>query len=248
LAPRAPLTREALHVMRVASIGELSGAIAHELKQPLTAILTNAEAARLLLAGRSPNLPEAGEAIGDIVRESRRAAAIIDRLRGLLKKDERPPDAVDLNALVRSTVDLLHSEFIGRRFGVELQLAPDLPQVFADAVQLQQVLLNLVMNAMDAMTATLPPRRVIAISTRLTDDAAIETSVVDRGCGLATAAQARLFEPFFTTKPQGLGLGLSICSTIVAMHGGELTLVNDGEGGARASFTLPIRRMPVAAK
>jgi C4-dicarboxylate-specific signal transduction histidine kinase len=164
-----------------------------------------------------------------------------------LKKDERPPEAVDLNALIRSTVELLHSELIARRFKVELRLAPDLPPTFGDAVQLQQVLLNLVMNAMDAMAATPLPQRSIAVSTRL-DGGEIETSITDRGPGLARAAQARAFEPFFTTKPQGLGLGLSICSTIVNVHGGQLALVNDADGGARARFTLPVRRVAVAAK
>jgi PAS domain S-box-containing protein len=240
--------RELAHLMRVSVMGELSGAIAHELNQPLTAILSNAEAAQLLLAAPSPNLAEVGDAIGDIVQESKRAGEVINRMRGLLKKGERPLEAVELNALIRSTVDLLHSELIARRFKVELQLASDLPQVFGDAVQLQQVLLNLVMNAMDAMAATPLPRRSITVRTRLTGTNRIETSVIDRGPGLAAPAQTRAFEPFFTTKSQGLGLGLSICSTILGVHGGQLSLVNNGHGGAQASFTLPVRRIADAAK
>jgi len=240
--------REVAHLMRVSVIGELSGAIAHELNQPLTAILSNAEAARLLLADPSPNLAEIGDAVGDIAHESKRAGDVIHRVRGLLKKDERPPEAIDLNALIRSTVELLHSELIARRLKVELRLAPDLPRTFGDAVQLQQVLLNLLINAMDAMAATPLPQRAIAVSTRLVDGDEIEISIADRGPGLALAAQARAFEPFFTTKPQGLGLGLSICSTIVNVHGGQLALVKNADGGACARFTLPVRRMAVAAK
>jgi signal transduction histidine kinase len=240
--------RELAHLMRVSVMGELSGAIAHELNQPLTAILSNAEAVRLLLARPSPNLPEIGDAVGDIVQESRRAGDVIARLRGLLKKDERPPEEIDLTALIRSTVDLLHSELIARRFRVELRLAHDLPPTFGDAVQIQQVLLNLVMNAMDAMAATPLPQRVVTIGTRLLDAGRIEVSVLDRGPGLALDTQARAFEPFFTTKPEGLGLGLSICSTIVGAHGGQLAIANHPDGGARASFSLPARQMAVAAK
>jgi PAS domain S-box-containing protein len=239
--------RELAHLMRVAVMGELSGAIAHELNQPLTAILSNAEAARLLLANPSPDLTEIGGAIDDIVHESRRAGAVIDRMRGLLKKDGRPAEAIDLNALIRSTVDLLHSELIARRFTVVFQLAPGLPPIFGDGVQLQQVLLNLVMNAMDAMTAMPVPRQPIAVATRLTEAGAIEITVTDRGPGIPPAAEGRAFEPFFTTKPHGLGLGLSICSTIVAVHGGQLALANAADGGARASFTLPVRPIGMAA-
>jgi C4-dicarboxylate-specific signal transduction histidine kinase len=222
-------------------MGELSGAIAHELNQPLTAILSNAEAARLLLAKPAPDLTEVGGALDDIVHESRRAGAVIDRLRGLLKKDERPSEAIDINGLVRSTVDLLHSELIARRMAVALALAPDLPQVAGDGVQLQQVLLNLVINAMDAIAATPLPRQPITVGTRLDEAGTIETSVTDRGHGIPPAVEGRAFEPFFTTKPHGLGLGLAICSTIVAVHGGQLTLANAADGGARARFTLPVR-------
>jgi PAS domain S-box-containing protein len=233
--------RELAHMMRVAVMGELSGAIAHELNQPLTAILSNAEAARLLLAKSAPDLTEVGGALDDIVHESRRAGAVIDRMRGLLKKDERPPETIDINGLVRSTVDLLHSELIARRMAVALALAPDLPQVAGDGVQLQQVLLNLVINAMDAIAATPLPRQPITVGTRLDEAGTIETSVTDRGHGIPPAVEGRAFEPFFTTKPHGLGLGLAICSTIVAVHGGQLTLANAADGGARARFTLPVR-------
>jgi PAS domain S-box-containing protein len=233
--------RELAHMMRVAVMGELSGAIAHELNQPLTAILSNAEAARLLLAKPAPDLTEVGGALDDIVHESRRAGAVIDRMRGLLKKDERPPETIDINGLVRSTVDLLHSELIARRMAVALALAPDLPQVAGDGVQLQQVLLNLVINAMDAIAATPLPRKPITVGTRLDEAGTIETSVTDRGHGIPPAVEGRAFEPFFTTKPHGLGLGLAICSTIVAVHGGQLTLANAADGGARARFTLPVR-------
>jgi PAS domain S-box-containing protein len=242
----AALQRQELaHLMRVAVLGELAGAIAHDLNQPLTAILSNAEAARLLLAKPSPNLAEVTDAIADIVHGSKRAGAVIEHMRGLLKKDARPPEPIAVNALIRSTVDLLHSELIARRLTIAFELGPDLPPAFGDAVQLQQVLLNLLMNAMDAMTETPLPLRSITVSTKPTGDGAVEVGVSDHGSGISTAAQRRAFESFFTTKPHGLGLGLSICSTIIHAHGGQLALVNHPDGGAQASFTLPTRRISV---
>ena len=232
--------KELAHLMRVGMVGELSGAIAHELNQPLTAILANAQAARRMLAQTSPDAHEIEDALDDIVRDDNRAGEVIRRLRGLLKKDAGRSEPVDLNGLVEAALRLLHGELVGRTVKVELNLQPGLPHAFGDPIQLQQVLLNLVMNSIEAMGATPPAERVVRITTRSTDQDRIEVVVADRGCGLSPDAKARLFMPFFTTKEHGLGLGLSICSTIVRSCGGELGLTGNARGGATATMTLPL--------
>lgn len=239
--------REVAHLTRVSAMGQLSGAIAHELNQPLAAILANAQAVQLMLEAESPNLADIGETIDDIVSEDKRASEVIDRLRRLLRKDAGRFEPLDLNELVASTLRLLHSEIVGRKVTVSTSLAADVPPVSGDGVQLQQVLLNLVMNAMDALASVPPARRVITVSTRRINDEQVETAVSDLGNGLGPEGQCRAFEPFFTTKSHGLGLGLSICSTIVNSHGGTLQLTNNSEGGARASFILHAQQHLVAA-
>ena len=244
---KADMQRQELaHLMRVSVLGELSGAIAHELNQPLTAILSNAQAVHLMLSAKPLDLVEIGEAIDDVVHEGKRAGEVIDRLFGLLKKGESKWEPLDLNGLIASTLRLLRSELISRRITIVSNLADDLPFVCGDAVQLQQVLLNLIVNAMDAMISTPPSQRIITIGTHTADK--IEIAIADSGCGLGSEEQRRVFEPFFTTKIHGLGLGLSICSNIVNSHGGELKLANDLDGGARATFTLPRRQVSMGAR
>jgi PAS domain S-box-containing protein len=240
--------QEVAHLMRVSVLGELSGAIAHEINQPLTAILSNAQAALHLLEQNSPDLAEVRDALQDIVHEDNRAGEVIHRLRSLIRKGERKSEPVDVNELVNSTIALLHSELIGRRIEVKIDLASALPATSGDPVQLQQVLLNLVMNAMDAMASTPVAQRLVMISTRATPSGAVEILVKDSGSGIRPAEHGKLFEPFYTTKSHGLGLGLTICSTIVQAHGGTLTLASDPGGGAIATMSLPAQEMLVAAQ
>src|SRR5215469_10529093 len=233
--------QEATHLTRVSVMGELSGAIAHEINQPLTAILSNAEAALHLLTQKSPNLIEARDAISDIVHENNRATDVIVRLRNLLKKGERKPEPIDLNDLIQSTVALLHSELIARRTEVQTDLASGLPPAWGDPVQIQQVLLNLLMNAIDAMALT-PTGRRITIATRAPKPETLEVSIRDQGPGIGSNSQDSLFKPFYSSKDNGLGLGLTICSTIIQAHHGKLTLANHEGGGAVAVLSLPAQR------
>jgi signal transduction histidine kinase len=234
---------EVAHLMRVSVLGELSGSIAHEINQPLTAILSNAQAALHLLGGDSPDLAEVRDALRDIVQEDNRAGEVIHRLRNLLKKGERKSEPININELIGSTIALLKSELISRDVTITLDLGNGLPAVSGDSIQLQQVLLNLVMNAMDAMASTPVAQRLVAISTRARVAGDVEIRIRDRGHGIRIQEDGRLFEPFFTTKQHGLGLGLTICSTIVQAHGGTLTLVNAEDGGAVARCSLPVREI-----
>lgn len=231
--------RELAHLMRVSMMGELSGALAHEINQPLTAILANAEAARRLITKGRPDLDEIHEILDDIVEDDNRAGEVIQRIHRLLRKGDHKSEPVDINELVTSTLRLVHSQLINRRVKTRVSLGKTLPLPTGDTIQLQQVLLNIIMNAVDAMAATTQSRRVLAIETRLTPNAHIETVITDRGPGLTEEQQKRLFEPFFTTKDQGLGLGLAICSTIVAAHGGQIRITDNGEG-TTAIVSLPV--------
>lgn len=239
--------KEVEHLMRVSVLGELSGSIAHEINQPLTAILSNAQAALHLLAQKSPDLVEIHDALEEIVHEDNRAGEVIHRLRDLLKKGERKVENVNINDLVRSTISLLNSELVGRDIKVKLDLGNSAFLVRGDPVQLQQVLLNLVMNAMDAMASTPMDRRLVLISTRGAHNGMVDVLVKDRGHGIRAKENGHLFEPFYTTKDRGLGLGLALCSTIIRAHQGKLTLVNDRAGGAIAGFSLPIQEPAIGA-
>ena len=230
---------EIARLMRQTLLSELSGTIAHEISQPLTAILANAETAQDLLSQKNIDLGKIKEILADIIEQDSRASEVIGRVRKLLRKGENRQEAIDVNQLVESTIDLLRGEFRRRKVNnIDFVPAHNLPMISGDPVQLQQVLLNLIINAMDAMSAKVPSQRVINITTRA-NDKRIEVAIVDSGSGLADDDRVRLFEPLFTTKPHGLGLGLSICSTIVKAHGGTLSIDNNAGDGATAVVALP---------
>ena len=232
---------ELAHLSRVSMLGELSGSLAHELNQPLTAILSNAQAARRLLDRDVPDVTEVREILNDIVDQDRRAGDVIQRLRSMLKKGEVQRLPLDVNGLILESLRLMRGDLAGRSVAVTTELAADLPTVSGDRVQLQQVLLNLVLNASDAMAALEPADRRLLVRAERDGDGGVRISVSDRGCGIPADRLEAVFEPFVTTKAAGLGLGLAVCRTIVRAHGGELRAENNGEGtpGATLHFVLP---------
>ncbi len=227
------------HLTRVATLGELSGALAHELNQPLTSILSNAQAALRFLAREPVDLAELREILKDIADEDRRAGEVIQRLRALLRRGETPRQPLDVNEMTSDVLRLAHSELIAHGVTVAAQLTPGLPKVAGDRVALQQVLLNLIVNASDAMRFDEPEQRQLTIATALEGEGAVRVAIVDRGAGIPAGGLERVFEPFFTTKEDGLGLGLMICRSIIAAHGGRLWAANNVDRGATFSFTLP---------
>ena len=230
---------EVTHLMRVGIVSELSGGIAHELGQPLAAILANAQAAQQLVATNKHDRSEIVEILEDIVEDDRHAGEVIQRLRGLLKKGEHKSGLINLTDQITSTLQLLQSELVSRRIKVRTDLNAHLPPVMGDRVQLQQVLLNLLMNAMDAVASTPVSERTVSISTRPTEKGNVEVSITDRGPGMSPDQLKSVFEPFFTTKQDGLGLGLAICWRIVKSHNGQLTISNAGGGGVTAVVSIP---------
>jgi signal transduction histidine kinase len=232
--------QELAHVSRVSTLGELAASIAHELNQPLTGMLSNAQAALRFLAIDPSNVGEVREILRDIIDDDRRAGEVIRRLRSMLQTGTITPAKIDLSDVTSETLKLVAGDALLRHVSIRLDLTSDLPRVRGDQIQLQQVILNLVVNAMDAMRETEPHDRVVTIRTSLEDRETVTISVSDRGHGIAHGELGRIFEPFFTTKSDGLGMGLSIARTIVEAHGGALSARNEETGGATLTCRLPI--------
>jgi two-component system, LuxR family, sensor kinase FixL len=236
------LQEKLTHLSRVALLGELSGALAHELQQPLTAILCNAHSAQLLTKSASFNLEELREILQEIVNDDKNAGQIIQRLRALLIRGETQFDHLAVRELVGDVLTLARGTLRERNVQVNTRIAEGIPWVKGDRVELQQVLLNLVLNACESMSANPARDRRVEIVVDLDDDdeSAVLISVLDCGSGIAVEQLERVFEPFFSTKAGGLGLGLAISHSIIEAHGGRLWATNRSDRGAAFHFTLPI--------
>jgi two-component system sensor kinase FixL len=236
------LRRTIAHFGRVASLGELSASMAHELNQPLTAILSNVQAARRFLAASPQDLSEIREILTDIEEDDRRAGEVIRRLRVMILKGETDRQLLSLHDQVREVAELLSPDARIRQVVVRLEPDPALPPVRADRVQISQVILNLMMNGVDAMEKIRPDQRELVLRTWRYDDQSAALSIRDRGPGITASPVDRIFEPFYTSKHDGMGLGLSICRSIVESHGGRIWASNNPDGGATIQMVLPISR------
>jgi C4-dicarboxylate-specific signal transduction histidine kinase len=236
---RAIQDRAALrHMTRVSTMGQLSAAIAHQLNQPLAAILGNAEAAQKMLGRKQLDLVELREICRDIISEDHRATAVIRRLNELYRHGDMQTEPLDLNALTRETLDLLRSELLIRHVAPITELAPALPAVNGGHTQLQQVLLNLLINAADALSGVDAEGRKLTLRTEA-HDGEVRLLVKDNGPGIAAEHLKSVFDPFWSTKDGGMGMGLAICQSIVLAHRGSITAGNNPEGGAAFCVSLP---------
>jgi PAS domain S-box-containing protein len=231
---------ELAHVARISTMGELAASLAHELNQPLTAILSNAQAALRFLARNPAELEEVREILLDIVKDNSRAGEVIRRMRALVKKEKIEFATVDLTGLIRDVVMLVHSDAILQNVKITLDFNNDLSFVRGDKVQIQQVVLNLMLNAFDAMTEGPVSEREVKLRMEADSAGFVQVAVSDCGTGLSSDKLDKMFQPFFTTKGEGLGMGLSICRSIIEAHGGRLWAENNELHGATFYFTLPV--------
>jgi C4-dicarboxylate-specific signal transduction histidine kinase len=235
-------SREQVELLsRVSLLGEMTASLAHELNQPLAAIINNATAAMEYIGQGKLDPKQLQEILTDVIGDSRRAHDIMRNVRSAIKKGSAIRGRINLNDLVKVVTHMVHPDTAAHFCKVELFLARDLPAIEGDPTQIQQVLINLVSNALDAMGDTPPSRRVVEIATSYDGDGTISVAVRDYGPGISEATRERLFEQFFTTKREGLGMGLAIVRSIVEAHGGSIAAENADGGGARFHFRLPTK-------
>jgi C4-dicarboxylate-specific signal transduction histidine kinase len=234
-ATRAQLARAA----RTNRLGAMAASIAHEINQPLAAMVANSNAALRWLANATPDLDEARAALRRIGNDGRRAAEVIEGIRAMFKNDGQKRVPLDLNQLVREVLALVQGELLTRRISIDTELNGDLPQVMANWIQLQQVIMNLITNAIDAMASVTDRQRILRVKSEIQDGDAVVVAIEDSGTGIDPEQIDRLFDTFFTTKPQGMGMGLSICRLIIEAHNGRLWASAGAKYGSVFWFKLP---------
>jgi C4-dicarboxylate-specific signal transduction histidine kinase len=228
------------HVNRVTTMGQLAASISHEIKQPITAVVTNANAGLLWLAAQPPDLEEVRDAFDRVIKAGNQAGEVIGRIRALIKKAPPRKDDLEINEAILEVIALTHGEVVKNSVSLQTQLAAGLPLVQGDRVQLQQVILNLIINAVEAMSGVSEGSRELLIGTRRDALSGVVVAVQDSGPGLNPESFDRLFDPFYTTKPGGMGMGLSICRSIVEAHGGRVWASRTAGPGVTVQFTLPV--------
>jgi C4-dicarboxylate-specific signal transduction histidine kinase len=228
------------HANRVATIGQLTASITHEVNQPITAARTNASAALNFLERSQPDLEEVKEALEHVVKDVDRAGAVVARMRALMRRSPMQMDSMDMNEAVREVIELTRSEALKNKVALQTELTDRLPIIRGDRIQLQQVVLNLILNAVQAMDAIPDKAREVCITTGESLPGEVRLGVRDTGPGLTPDGFSRLFEPFYTTKPSGMGMGLAICRSIVEAHGGRLWATANKPRGAMFQFSIPV--------